>query len=275
MRLQTLITWRNIQNVDETQPLYRKLWFLHYRRSLWAASSGYPYSLMGMSVAVLLAPLFLLLPWSVGPLFGTFWATFIAGMIRYEYAQDRFELIGVLPGGGLAAYRTIALLHLRRSRLYYHLHEALNITGLVGGMLIFLMVSGLLVGLASPAIATNEGVLSILVFTVNVMIVVGALYTEQVQAVVLSLCVGMAAPLHSRSTLEARLWGASGYVALQLIAVGAAATVGFGVVPGLLSAGPWQFPMEMLTTAMILFTLREMAIRHLLAYIARSLGPPA
>jgi len=267
--------WMNLQHLDESQPLYRHLWFIHYRRSLWASSSAYGHSMTSMVVTILLSPVFILAPLAVSPLFATYWAVLVAGMIRYEHQQNRFDLMAILPGGSYGAYRTIASLHVRRSRLYHHLHDALNVTALVGGIFVFLLLSGLIVGMASATMSDPNDLISILTFTIDVALVLSALYVDQIQSAILGIHVGMFVPLFTKSTFEARMWAASAYISIQVILYSVAASVGFWILPMFISDNSLQPTLSIILSLFLLFVLRETTLRRLLAYLTDSLGKPA
>ncbi len=269
--LPTLQHWHELRHKDETNPLYRKLWHIHYRRSLWAARTDYGHSISYLTVAVLFSPVFILSPLFVSPLFGTYWAAFIAGMIRYEHQQNRFDLMAILPEGSFGAYDTIAALHMRRSRLYYYLDDALNITGLIGGIGTFLLVSGLLVGLATPQLADPQEMWSVFSFVISALLIMVGLYVDQVQSVILSYEIGLTIPLHTRAALEARVWGASAYLGLQLLLYGVALWLGFWLAPRLLPGGS---PVSIFTAILLLFSLRETSIYSLRRYVISVLGQP-
>lgn len=267
----TLRRWRELRQADETQPLYRKLWHLHYRRSLWASGLDYGQSLTYLTVSVLFSPIFILTPLAVSPLFGTYWAAFIAGMIRHEHQQGRYDLMALLPAGGIGAYTTIATLHMRRIRLFFYLDDALNITGLIGGIGAFLLVSGLLVGLATPQLNAGPERLALVSFVASVLLVLGWLYADQVQSVILSYEVGMAVPLYTGSALEARIWGAAAYIGLQTVLYGGALWAGFWLVPCLVPGGP---ALSILTAILLLSGMREALIYGLRRHVVTTLGQP-
>jgi hypothetical protein len=225
-----------------------------------------------MALAVFLSPLFILAPLFVSPLFGTYWAAFIAGMIRYEYQQHRFDLMATLPGGGFGAYNTIATLHMRRSRLYYYMDDALNITSLIGGIGAFLLLSGLIVGLATPQLANGVNMWPLFDFVFSVLLVIVGLYADQIQSVILSYEVGIAVPLHTRYALEARVWGGTAYLSLQLTLYGLAGWVGFWLMPRLT---PQANVLGILAALLLLFGLRELAVYNLRRHVITTLGQPA
>lgn len=263
--------WRKLHHYDESHPLYRKLWHLHYRRALWAPSLDYSHSLTYMAVSVFLSPLFILAPFAVSPLFGTYWAAFIAGMIRFEHQQDRFDLMATLPGGGVSAYDTIATLHMRRTRLYVYLHDALNITGLVSGIGAFLMVSGVIVGLATPQLVSGPEIFSLLGFVVSTLTLLTGFYMDQIQSIMLSYQVGTVVPLHTRGALEARIAGAASYLGIQLTLYGVAGWLGFWLVPRLPFSST---PVSIITATLVLFGLREVTIYGLRRHVIIVLGKP-
>jgi hypothetical protein len=274
MSTKTLQRWRRLRNTDESRPLFRQLWILHYRRSLWAAAPGYGTSLNNMAITALFYPILVLMPLMVGPLFGTYWASFVAGMIRIEYRQDRFDLIGLLPGGRADAFETLAALHIRRSRLFHFLDDALNITLMLGGILLFLLTSGLLVGLASPSMNDPAGMAGILRFIINVATLATLLYVDQIQSTILSLLVGMTVPTHTSSTFEARVWGGAAYVGAQITLYAIALIVGFQIFPLLVPASRWTGTLGAVTAAITLIVIRELAIHLLDRYLGRELGRP-
>ncbi|MEM6284898.1 MAG: hypothetical protein AAF787_22095 [Chloroflexota bacterium] len=149
--------WHALVNPNDYAPLYFQL-RATYRRPMrrWAT---YDLSLKNILLGtfnIFLAPFYSLVPPIAIFFLGTYWAGFVAGQIQREHSHNRFELLALLPGGPGDVYWTLAVLYMRESMIYQYVVDGLRITALVGGMVVFVLGSGLSIGLFQPTSAATR-----------------------------------------------------------------------------------------------------------------------
>lgn len=261
--MNTLRAWQMLNSPNESDPLYKRLEIYHYRHSFWT-SRGQPMDniVLPVILGIVSSFLFFVVPILTVSFFGAYWTAYIAGSIRYEHNQHRFDLLALLPGGMTTLNWILLSVHLRNSRIYPLLLDGLQVTRLIGGLVIFVLMSGLVASLLNSDGTINNGVQDIvaaLLFTVTVSVFV---YMDQIQSVIFSCLLGVTVADHTNSTLEAWLIGVSLFITCQLFMY-ISLILGFGWLNKFLAVSPYHLGLSLLFMGGLLFGLRELLIRFL------------
>ncbi|MEO1444137.1 MAG: hypothetical protein AAFV33_27330, partial [Chloroflexota bacterium] len=189
-----------------------------------------------------------------------YWAGFVAGQIQREHSHHRFDLLATLPGGPGDVYWTLAVLYMRESMIYQYVVDGLRITALVGGMVVFVLGSGLSIGLFQPTLSGNE-MLELINATLTIAMLFLFLYIQQMQAAVLSQTVGMALTTFTEQAAEARVGASLVFFTIQLVSYAGFAYIAFGIVPDWVgSTVPFTSSLSLLTGGTMVIAVQEVCI---------------
>ena len=271
----TRFVWHMLNSPNIEAPLYRHLQIAHHRYAMWTSGGQDVFILIFFMVfATFSAPLFLLLPFLNALIFGTYWAGLIADGIQSERQEGRLDLLALLPGGQIAVYQTMTILRLRYSGIYDYAKDALQVIKLIGGVMLFVLTSSLLVsGIGGWGNAHHDDTLQILNLLLIVITLGVAMYIDQIQSIVLCCLIGMITPLYTALPIEARLWGGTAFFGGQLVYYSTFA-MSVGILNRILPMGQLRLSIAILIVSFTMVTLREIIIRHMGTTLLRLLGEP-
>lgn len=272
--MNTVKMWASLAHPNDAAPLYRNLRLAHTRYEMWS-QWGYGWTSGIMVVAtVLLSPLLtFMLPLATITVIGGYWAGSIAGGLQNEADQHRADLLGILPGGQLAAQRTLMTIFLRRGRIFEFVAGAIRSTTILGYIVV------LIIGSSGVIFVFDAEYRSWPIFSQHLNLVVStallffSIHAEQMQAVVLSGLCAMVAPLHTHDAISARLWAVMLFASVQVGLYVFSFTVGIWVLLPLLT-GPLVSSILIATITGLLIGLREVTIRYMWRLLTRTLGEP-
>lgn len=257
--------WHALQNPNEGVPLYLNLKLTYHRSRWWATRDFTALTLVIVVFNVLLAPLFALLPVLTIFVISTYWAGYVAGQIQAEHTYDRFDVLALVPDGAMAVCWMLSTLHIRTSNVYHYVFDGLRITVLIGGMILFVLVSGVLIAVLDTSGASAESVPPLLTAAVTLAVFLIVLYVQQVQAVILSQLLGIAVPTLVDEVIKTRAWAIVLHMFVQLGGYTLALTVGAALAPPI-------FVVRVLLGGAVLVCLHESLIVLLWRRLAAQFG---
>lgn len=239
-RMVTPLLWRALKHPPATHPLFRRTVILPVRASAhylsWAnfviniviGLSRYAPTLLFLMMPVILLPL--------GLTYGLDCALRVGNAIGREYEQNTYYLLALSPPGPLAAMWTLCASALYRNHDFMRLRDIVRGTltsGLVGSLavaaILLVMNSQVFTIYAQPAAMT-------LTDLANFLMILGAVYAEYIQSLVLGVLVGLLVSTLTRTRLDASLWAFGLYLLLQGLVYVLTLLLGFTLLPLLFDA---------------------------------------
>lgn len=218
-----------------THPLFRRTVILPVRASAhylsWAnfvISIVIGLSRYAPTLLFLMMPLILLV---LGLTYGLDCALRVGNAIGREHEQNTYPLLALAPPGPLAAMWTLCTSALYRNHDFMRLRGIVQtslISGLVGSLVIvavlLIMNSELFTLYVQPASLTLANL-------VNFLMILGAVYAEYIQSLVLGVLVGLLVSTLTRTRLDISLWAFGIYLFLQMLVYLLTLLLGFTLLP--------------------------------------------
>lgn len=268
----TFRLWYLLMNPNEQATLYHRLRWKQFRYGRWASYDFGGLTLLLIVFGILLAPLFVMLPLLTIFVMGAYWAGYVAGELQYERSHARYDLLALLPNGAMAVCWTLATLRIRHSNLFPYVVDGLRITALLGGMLVFMLSSGLVIAFLGADRARYAELVQLVSALVSVGAFFSTLYVGQMQAIVLCQLLGIFTPTIAAQPMEARAWAVMLYVGVQMFTHVAALTAALRVLPFVLAALPLSGALSVLLAGAGLVTVQEGIITLLWRHLTVELG---
>jgi len=182
--------------------------------------------LMLLLALPIIVPLVILLRSTVfsGSYHGLLWAIDISQFVTRERQNGTYDLLCLLPTGGLAAHWAICTGCLYRNQQFNRLLE------MRGAILRVVLIFSAFIFLGLRGESTEEeGIL----FVLGVAALLAAMYVDFIHSIVLGGLVGMIAPLYTYNRTDARLWAAGIFLAIQVWVYGVTVFAGLMIAPRL------------------------------------------
>ena len=259
----TFRLWDALVNVDRRAPLYATMWRSHRRYVMWESNELSGLTILALVVNIALAPLFIVLPLLILFPFGAHWAGEVAASLEREHRQNRLDLLAMLPNGRLHAYYTLSVLNIRRTGIYSRIADGLSMTLLIGGMLGFLLSVGLLIAIADAESLRADAVTQLANVLFTTVVFLGGLYVQQIQAVLLSQCIGLALPVMLDFSVGTRVNAIVGYLSLQVALYVTAGVLWLGVFPAVLRLPALNMAVSTVLVGGLLVATHELLLRAL------------
>lgn len=165
-----------------------------------------------------------------GTLYGLGWSAGIAARLAGEREHGSFDLLCLLPGGGLGVAWAAASGELHRdNRFTYRYRRHLLVLRLIALTAIALALGALL----DRRSVLNAGALTMLVAVIGLVF---ASWLDYVQSVVLAALAGIIAGMYAGSRFDAETFAWMLLLALQVAVYAAALVIGFALLPALAAA---------------------------------------
>lgn len=259
-KLLSLRLWYGLRNPNSQLSLYYQLRNTYKDYRGWASNEFNTMTILTMVLNVAAAPFFTFMPVLTIFVFGTYWCGYIAGHIQQEHTQDRYDLLALLPDGSLAVSWVLSTLHIRNSGIYQYIHDGLRITMLLGGMVLFVLLTGVTIAVIDNRTPLEEGVFPLLNLAIMLAVLLVTLYWQQIQAVVLSQMLGMTIPTLVDERLKSTAWAIVVYLSVQLLTYATALTVSLALLPLVLMDGAFAGTLHMLVISGVLIGTHEALI---------------
>lgn len=161
-----------------------------------------------------------------GCIYGLIWTMNISQYVVHERQNHTYDLLCLLPPGGLAADWAICTGCLYQGQAFNRILELRGVMSRIIFMLSAIVLLGSMIGRLSVPEA--------LILGIDVVTLLVALHIDFGHSVILSGLIGMIAPLYSHSQTDARIWAAGGFLTLQLSAYAITLFTGLAAAPRIL-----------------------------------------
>lgn len=239
--------WRALQAPSARHPLFTRianqnaLPIQRYLGSMWPAGITGLLILFALGVwyspqaimPTLFNPSFALIVGLVlftGTVYGLVWAVSIATMITRLRGEGKYDLLCLSPLSPFGINWTICTGFLHRNQLLTRITTQRTRAAQIALVLPGAFIMPLLI---STVTNNTDFTAALLVTTLHICAITSAFQLDHIQSTVVGSLIGIHAPLHTLTALDARLLAGVGFLTLQLISYLLSAYIGFVLLPQL------------------------------------------